>query len=407
MSAFFSGSETSMMAINRYRLKHLVKEKNKSAKRVSRLLERTDRLLGVILIGNNFTHTLSTALATVVAIRLWSDSAVLAVTVFMTIIMIIFAEVMPKTIAALKPESIAFPASYLLKPLSKLLSPLITLVSFVSNNVTKMMGINLDNTDKDELKPEELRTLLQTSGVPKRQEEMLMGIFDMDYLSVNDVMIPKNEIIGIDLNDEIEDILKQLQIIDFTYIPCYQDSIDNIQGFLSLNKKADFLGNKIQSKENLKAELREPLFVPENTPLYKQLANFQSSGRRVGLIVDEYGDIEGIITLRAILEIIVGEITTESIEKMDIMPQADGTYLIEGNVMVREVNRRLEWELPTEGPKTLSGLILEEVQTIPDTNIGLTVGGYRIETVLIKDNVIKLAKIKKVEELNELDEEQE
>ena len=407
MSAFFSGSETSMMAINRYRLKHLVKEKNKSAKRVSRLLERTDRLLGVILIGNNFTHTLSTALATVVAIRLWSDSAVLAVTVFMTIIMIIFAEVMPKTIAALKPESIAFPASYLLKPLSKLLSPLITLVSFVSNNVTKLMGINLDNADKDELKPEELRTLLQTSGVPKRQEEMLMGIFDMDYLSVNDVMIPKNEIIGIDLNDEIEDILKQLQIIDFTYIPCYEDSIDNIQGFLSLNKKADFLGNKIQSKENLKADLREPLFVPENTPLYKQLANFQSSGRRVGLIVDEYGDIEGIITLRAILEIIVGEITTESIEKMDIMPQADGTYLIEGNVMVREVNRRLEWELPTEGPKTLSGLILEEVQTIPDTNIGLTIGGYRIETVLIKDNVIKLTKIKKVEELNELDEEQE
>tara|TARA_B110000003_G_scaffold127525_1_gene129561 strand:+ start:591 stop:1814 length:1224 start_codon:yes stop_codon:yes gene_type:complete len=407
MSAFFSGSETSMMAINRYRLKHLVKEKNKSAKRVSKLLERTDRLLGVILIGNNFTHTLSTALATLVAIKLWGDSAVLAVTVFMTIIMIIFAEVMPKTIAALKPESIAFPAAYLLKPLSKLLNPLITLVSFFSNNVTRLMGINLNDVDKDELKPEELRTLLQTSGVPKRQEEMLMGIFDMDYLSVNDVMIPKNEIIGIDLNDEIDEILNQLQNIDFTYIPCFEDSIDNIQGFLSLNKKADFLGNKIQSKENLKAELREPLFVPENTPLYKQLANFQSSGRRVGLIVDEYGDIEGIITLRAILEIIVGEITTESIEKMDIMPQADGTYLIEGNMMIREVNRRLEWELPTEGPKTLSGLILEEVQTIPDTNIGLSIDGYRIETVLIKDNVIKLAKLKKIEEENEINEEQE
>tara|TARA_B110000008_G_scaffold275300_1_gene312475 strand:+ start:119 stop:1342 length:1224 start_codon:yes stop_codon:yes gene_type:complete len=407
MSAFFSGSETSMMAINRYRLKHLVKEKNKSAKRVSKLLERTDRLLGVILIGNNFTHTLSTALATLVAIKLWGDSAVLAVTVFMTIIMIIFAEVMPKTIAALKPESIAFPAAYLLKPLSKLLNPLITLVSFFSNNVTRLMGINLNDVDKDELKPEELRTLLQTSGVPKRQEEMLMGIFDMDYLSVNDVMIPKNEIIGIDLNDEIDEILNQLQNIDFTYIPCFEDSIDNIQGFLSLNKKADFLGNKIQSKENLKAELREPLFVPENTPLYKQLANFQSSGRRVGLIVDEYGDIEGIITLRAILEIIVGEITTESIEKMDIMPQADGTYLIEGNMMIREVNRRLEWELPTEGPKTLSGLILEEVQTIPDTNIGLSIDGYRVETVLIKDNVIKLAKLKKIEEENEINEEQE
>ena len=407
MSAFFSGSETSMMAINRYRLKHLVKEKNKSAKRVSKLLERTDRLLGVILIGNNFTHTLSTALATVVAIRIWSDSAVLAVTVFMTIIMIIFAEVMPKTIAALKPESIAFPSSYLLKPLSKILSPLITLVSFVSNNVTKLIGIDLDNADKDELKPEELRTLLQTSRVPKRQEEMLMGIFDMDYLSVNDVMIPKNEIIGIDLNDELEDILKQLQDIDFTYIPCFEDSIDNIQGFLSLNKKADFLGYKNQSKQNLKEELQEPLFVPENTPLYKQLANFQSSGKRVGLIVDEYGDIEGIITLRAILEVIVGEITTESIEKMDIMPQADGTYLVEGGMMIRDVNRRLDWELPTEGPKTLSGLILEEIQTIPETNIGLTISGYRIETVLIKDNVIKLAKLEKVEVINDSEEEQE
>ena len=407
MSAFFSGSETSMMAINRYRLKHLVKEKNKSAKRVSKLLESTDRLLGVILIGNNFTHTLSTALATVVAIRLWTDSAVLAVTVFMTIIMIIFAEVMPKTIAALKPESIAFPASYVLKPLSKILSPLITLVSFVSNNFAKLIGINLDNVDKDELKPEELRTLLQSSGVPKRQEEMLMGIFDMDYLSVNDVMIPKNEIIGINLNDDLEEILEQLQKIDFTYIPCYEDSIDNIQGFLSVNKKADFLGNRSQSKKNLKAELREPLFVPENTPLYKQLSNFQSSGRRVGLIVDEYGDIEGIITLRAILEIIVGEITTETMEKMDIMLQADGSFLVEGGMMVREVNRRLKFELPTEGPKTLSGLILEEVQTIPNTNIGLTINGYRIETVLIKDNVIKLAKLGKEKNIDEIDEEQE
>mgnify|MGYP003310653236 FL=1 len=267
MSAFFSGSETSMMAINRYRLKHLVKEKNKSAKRVSRLLEKTDRLLGVILIGNNFTHTLSTALATVVAIRIWSDNAVLAVTVFMTIIMIIFAEVMPKTIAALKPESIAFPSSYLLKPLSKILSPLITLVSFVSNNVTKLIGIDLDNANKDELKPEELRTLLQTSGVPKRQEEMLMGIFDMDNLSVNDVMIPKNEIVGIDLNDEIKDIVKQLQEIDFTYVPCYEDTIDNIQGFLSLNKKAEFLGSETKSIRSLKDELREPLFVPENLSL--------------------------------------------------------------------------------------------------------------------------------------------
>ena len=406
MSAFFSGSETGMMAINRYRLKHLVQEKNKSAKRVSKLLERTDRLLGVILIGNNFTHTLATALATVIAIRIWSDNAVLAVTVFMTIVMIIFAEVMPKTIAALKPESVALPASHLLKPLSKVLSPLITLVSFVSNGTARLFGIDLDSANKDELKPEELRTLLQTSGVPKRQEEMLMGIFDMDSLSVNDVMIPKNEIIGIDINDSLDSILNSLQEIDFTYIPCYEDSIDNILGFLSLNNKADFLVKGDQSKDSLKEELQDPLFVPENTALYKQLTNFQSTGRRVGVIVDEYGDIEGIITLRSILEVIVGEIS-ESIEKMDILPQADGTFLIEGGMMIRDINRRLKWDLPTEGPKTLSGLILEEIQTIPDTNVGLTLEGYRLETVLIKENVIKLAKLEKIEVLEDLDEEQE
>ena len=406
MSAFFSGSETGMMAINRYRLKHLVQEKNKSAKRVSKLLERTDRLLGVILIGNNFTHTLATALATVIAIRIWSDSAVLAVTVFMTIVMIIFAEVMPKTIAALKPESVALPASHLLKPLSKVLSPLITLVSFVSNGTARLFGIDLDSANKDELKPEELRTLLQTSGVPKRQEEMLMGIFDMDNLSVNDVMIPKNEIIGIDINDSLDSILNSLQEIDFTYIPCYEDSIDNILGFLSVNKKADFLVKGDQSKDSLKEELQDPLFVPENTALYKQLTNFQSTGRRVGVIVDEYGDIEGIITLRSILEVIVGEIS-ESIEKMDILPQADGTFLIEGSMMIRDINRRLKWDLPTEGPKTLSGLILEEIQTIPDTNVGLTLEGYRLETVLIKENVIKLAKLEKIEVQEDLDEEQE
>ena len=346
-----------MMAINRYRLKHLVKEKNRSARRVTKLLERTDRLLGVILIGNNFTHTLATAIATVIAIRIWSESAVLAVTVFMTIIMIIFAEVMPKTIAALKPESIAFPASYFLKPLSKILSPLVTLVTLVSNGVTKLFGINLNDAEKEELKPEELRTLLQTSRVPKRQEDMLMGIFDMDYLSVNDVMIPKNEIVGIDLKDDIQTIVKNLNKVRYTYIPLYKDTIDNISGFLSSNRKADFLSLEKPSKTLLKTLVENPLFIPENTPLSIQLSNFQLENRRVGLIVDEYGDIEGLVTLRDILEIIVGEIASDSLEKMDIMPQADGTFMLEGSMMIRDINRRIDWDLPTDGPKTLSGLI--------------------------------------------------
>jgi len=385
-----------MMAINRYRLKHLVKEKNRPARRVTKLLERTDRLLGVILIGNNFTHTLATAIATVIAIRIWSESAVLAVTVFMTIVMIIFAEVMPKTIAALKPESIAFPASYFLKPLSKILSPLVTLVTFVSNGVTKLLGINLNDAEKEELKPEELRTLLQTSRVPKRQENMLMGIFDMDYLSVNDVMIPKNEIVGIDLKDDIQTIVKNLNKVRYTYIPIYKDSIDNISGFLSSNRKADFLSLENPSKTLLKTLVENPLFIPENTPLNKQLSNFQLEKRRIGLIVDEYGDIEGLITLRDILEIIVGEITSDNLEKMDIMPQADGTFMIEGGMMIRDINRRIDWDLPTDGPKTLSGLILETAQSIPESNVGITIGPYRLETVLIRDNVVKMAKAEKI-----------
>ena len=393
------------MAINRYRLKHLVKEKNRSARRVTKLLERTDRLLGVILIGNNFTHTLATAIATVIAIRIWSESAVLAVTVFMTIIMIIFAEVMPKTIAAIKPESIAFRASYFLKPLSKILSPLVTLVTLVSNGVTKLFGINLNDARKEELKPEELRTLLQTSRVPKRQENMLMGIFDMDYLSVNDVMIPKNEIVGIDLKDDIQTIVKNLNKVRYTYIPLYKDTIDNISGFLSSNRKADFLSLEKPSKTLLKTLVENPLFIPENTPLNIQLSNFQLEKRRIGLIVDEYGDIEGLITLRDILEIIVGEITSDNLEKMDIMPQADGTFMLEGSMMIRDINRRIDWDLPTDGPKTLSGLILETAQSIPESNVGITIGPYRLETVLIKDNVVKMAKAERIE--LETDEEEE
>jgi len=386
-----------MMAINRYRLKHLVKEKNRSARRVTKLLERTDRLLGVILIGNNFTHTLATAIATVIAIRIWSESAVLAVTVFMTIIMIIFAEVMPKTIAALKPESIAFPASYFLKPLSKILSPLVTLVTLVSNGITKLIGINLNDAENEELKPEELRTLLQTSRVPKRQENMLMGIFDMDSLSVNDVMIAKNEIEGINIKDDIEDIVKNLNVLRYTYIPLYKDTIDNISGFISSNKKADFLSLDKPSKTSLKNFIQDPLFIPENTPLNTQLANFQLENKRVGLIVDEYGDIEGLITLTDILEIIVGEITSDTLEKMDIMPQADGSFMLEGSMMIRDINKRINWDLPTDGPKTLSGLILETAQSIPESNVGIKIGEYRFETVLIKDNVVKMAKAERIE----------
>ena len=271
------------------------------------------------------------------------------------------------------------------------------MVTVVSNGVTKLIGINLNDAENEELKPEELRTLLQTSRVPKRQENMLMGIFDMDSLSVNDVMIAKNEIEGINIKDDIEDIVKNLNALRYTYIPLYKDTIDNISGFISSNKKADFLSLDKPSKTSLKNFMQDPLFIPENTPLNTQLANFQLENKRVGLIVDEYGDIEGLITLTDILEIIVGEITSDTLEKMDIMPQADGSFMLEGSMMIRDINKRINWELPTNGPKTLSGLILETAQSIPESNVGIKIGEYRFETVLIKDNVVKMAKAERIE----------
>ena len=391
------------MAINRYRLKHLVKNKHQGAKRVTKLLKRTDKLLGVILIGNNFVNILAATLATIIAIRIWGEASIFYVTLLLTLIILIFAEVTPKTIAAIKPESIAFPASFLLKPLLKILEPAVYLISVISNSLTKLIGVNPKKQIEEEFSQEELRTILQSSGMPKSQLEMLLGIFDMDYLSVNDVMIPKNEIVGINIKTDIENIIHNLNNIRFTYIPIYKGTIDNIVGFISSNKKADFLGLDQPSKTSLKTFIENPLFIPESTPLNKQLANFQLENKRVGLIVDEYGDIEGLITLRDILEIIVGEITSERADKMDIMPQADGSYMLEGSMMIRDINKRIDWDLPTDGPKTLSGLILETAQSIPESNVGLKIGEYRFETILIKDNVVKMAKAQRIKEIEEED----
>ena len=406
MSAFFSSSETSMMAINRYRLKHLVKEKYKPAKRVTKLLERTDRLLGVILIGNNFTHTLATAIATVIAIRVWDDSAVLAVTVLMTIIMIIFAEVMPKTIAAIKPESIAFPASYVLKPLSKILSPLVTLVSLISNNITKLLGVNAEEPIKDELSSEELKTILQSSGVPDRQLQMLVSIFDMDHLSVNDVMIPKNQLIGINISEEMTSILKILRENQYDNLPVYEETLDNLKGILTLEGAANFLIQE-PAKENLINCLQELKFIPENTPLHTQLLNFQNEKRLVGTVVDEYGDIQGMITRKAILEEIVGKLTSDTKENLNILPQQNEEFIINGNTNIREVNKKLGWDLPTDGPKTISGLILETAQSIPENNVGIKILNYNFETILIKNNVVKMAKAKKIPLTEKLKEEED
>ena len=385
-----------MMAINRYRLKHLAKNKHKAAKRVNKLLSRTDKLLGVILIGNNVVIILASVLTTIIAVRLWGDAGVFYFTLVLTLIILIFAEVIPKTIAALKPESIAFPASFILKPLLKILGPLVSLIGLISNTLVKMIGVNPEKEIEEELSSEELRTILLSSGMSKSQQNMLLGIFDMDYLSVNDVMIPKNEIQGIDLKESLEEIVNKLENLPFTNIPCYEGSIENIMGFLDGDKKIRFLSGNEADLKSLQSNLEDPLFIAENTTLSKQLAIFQKDIRRVGLIVDEYGEIQGLLTLRDLIEEIIGEITSDTIDKMDIMPQADGSFLLEGSMLIREINKRINWDLPTQGPKTLSGLILETAQSIPEKNVGISLGEYRFETVLIKDNVVKLAKAEKL-----------
>ena len=385
-----------MMAINRYRLKHLAKNKHKAAKRVNKLLSRTDKLLGVILIGNNVVIILASVLSTIIAVRLWGDAGVFYFTLVLTLIILIFAEVIPKTIAALKPESIAFPASFILKPLLKILGPLVSLIGLISNTLVKMIGVNPEKEIEEELSSDELRTVLLSSGMSKSQQNMLLGIFDMDYLSVNDVMIPKNDIQGIDIKESLEEIVNKLENLPFTNIPCYEGSIENIVGFIDGEKKIRFLSDNEADLKSLKNNLEDPLFIAENTSLSKQLAIFQKDIRRVGLIVDEYGEIQGLLTLRDLIEEIIGEITSDTIDKMDIMPQADGSFLLEGSMLIREINKRINWDLPTEGPKTLSGLILETAQSIPEKNVGISLGEYRFETVLIKDNVVKLAKAEKL-----------
>jgi Mg2+/Co2+ transporter CorB len=406
MSAFFSSAETGMMALNRYRLKHLVDNQHKGAKKAKKLLDRTDRLLGVILIGNNLVNIIATIIATIITLRIWGDTGLAYMTMLFTLVILIFAEVTPKTIAAQQPERIAFPAAYILQPLLKLFHPIVTIVNSFSNQIISLLGINPQENQKEELSADELKSILQYSGVPDRQLQMLVSIFDMDHLSVNDVMIPKNQLIGIDISEEMTSILKILRENQYDNLPVYEETLDNLKGILTLEGAANFLIQE-PAKENLINCLQELKFIPENTPLHTQLLNFQNEKRLVGTVVDEYGDIQGMITRKAILEEIVGKLTSDTKENLNILPQQNEEFIINGNTNIREVNKKLGWDLPTDGPKTISGLILETAQSIPENNVGIKILNYNFETILIKDNVVKMAKAKKIPLTEKLKEEED
>ena len=392
LSAFFSSSETGMMSLNRYRLKHMAQTGHKGAKRVHRLLQRTDQLIGIILIGNNFVNIFASAIATVIAIRIWGDAGIAIATVLLTIVILIFAEVTPKTLAALFPEKIAFPASYVLAPLLKILYPVVWAVNLFTGGILKLLRVSPEDIANDHLSREELRTLVNEAGalIPAKHKDMLVSILDLEKVTVTDIMVPRNEVVGIDLDDDLDSILRLLRNSQHTRLPVFKGDINDIQGILHLRNTTKLLQKDDLNKDMILQLCTEPYFVPESTPLNTQLINFQKGRRRFGVVVDEYGEVLGLATLEDILEEIVGEFTTDyASTSPDIIPQNNGTYIIDGTASLRVINKSLSWKLPIDGPKTLNGLITETLENIPDSNVCLRVGGHRVEVLQIKDNVVK------------------
>jgi len=391
-SAFFSSSETGMLSLNRYRLRHQAKEGHRGAQRASELLAYPDRLLGTILVGNNFVNILASSIATVLAMQLWGEAGIAIATIGLTIILLIFGEVTPKTLAALRPEIVAYPVSLPLKLLQKVLYPLVAMLGWVSNGLLKLLGVDLSNKGNDSLSTEELRSVVRESGtdLPLNRQSMLLGILDLERVTVDDIMIPRNEVTGIDLDDDLESIIGQLRTTPHTRLPVFRNDINQIEGIVHMRQIARLLSHDQLTKESLLEACNEPYFVPENTPLSTQLLNFQKQKRRIGIVVDEYGDVRGIVTLEDILEEIVGEFSNQDVLRSpDIHPQDDGTLVIDGAAYIREVNRALGWKLPCDGPKTLNGLITEALEHMPDSGICLQIGNYRLEILQAADNRVK------------------
>lgn len=395
-SAFFSSSETGLLSLNRYRLRHLQREGHKGAQYAGRLLNQPDRLLGTILVGNNVVNILAASIATLVAVDLWGDAGVAIATTGLTIILLIFGEITPKTFAALRPETVAFPASRLLAPLMLLLLPVVWLTSFISNGLLRILGINPKERSPDTLSTEELRSVVREAGddLPELRQDMLLGILDLENVTVNDVMIPRNEIEGIDLNDELDQIVWQLRTTTHTRLPVFRDNINQIVGVVHMRQIARMLTLNKLTHAVLEAACVEPYFIPEDTALSVQLLNFQKHKKRMGIVVDEYGDIEGLVTLEDILEEIVGELSDgDPSEEPEIIQQGENNFEIDGTAYIRDINKALGWNLPSDGPKTLNGLITEILESIPEGAVCVQIGQYLVETLEVRDNRISKARL--------------
>lgn len=396
LSAFFSGSETGLMTLNRYRMRHDAREGHAGARRARKLLQRPDRLIGLILLGNNFVNILASSLATIIALRLLGEIGIAVAAGLLTLVILIFAEVTPKTLAAIHPERIAYPAAYVYGPLMRLLYPLVWVVNGISNGLLRLIGVRVDGASETPLTREELRSLVIESGGPltKFHRKMLLSILELEQVTVEDVMVPRNEVVGVDLDDEWEEIIDQVAHSQYARLPIFRESLDNVIGYLHLRKMPQLLLQRTFTREDLEAAIQQPYFIPAGTSLNQQLLNFQRHRLRFGLVVNEYGDIQGIVTLEDVLEEIVGEFTTDPATMVrDVFPQDDDSFLVDGTANIRDLNRSMGWELPTDGPKTLNGLIIEHLESIPETGVSILLAGYPVEVMQTKGNTVKMARI--------------
>ena len=408
LSAFFSSTETALMSINRYRLRHRAREGSSGARATEKLLETPDRLIGLILVCNNFVNSAAAAIVTVICLTLGGEGfAAIGVAIF-TVVLIIFGEVAPKTFGALYPEKLALPAALIYQVLLKALYPIVWATNLITNGVLRLVGVSREKASTTSLSREELRTVVAEAStvIPHRHQRMLMSILDLERINVEDIMVPRPEIAGIDASDEWDDILEQLRESRHTRIPVYDGSLDNLIGILHMKKVARLLARGEFDREQLLglARAREPYYVPEGTSLNKQLLNFQRQRRRVAFVVDEYGDVQGLVTLEDLLEEIVGEFTsdTSSLHK-DVHKEKGGSYIVNAAASVRTLNRKMGWSLPASGPRTLNGLIVEYLENIPEAGTSLRINDYSIDILQTGDNAVKTVRLKQIAPLPDED----
>ena len=399
LSAFFSAAEIGMVSLNRHRLRHLAESGHRGARLAQRLLERPDRLIGVILLGSNFVNALASAIATVTAVRLLGDSesTIAIVTVLITLVVLIFTDLAPKTLAALHPEGVAFPSGYVLSPLLRVIYPLVWSVNMLANGLLRLFGVSVKGKRAEQVSTEELKVIVMEAGalIPEAHQDMLLAILDLENVGVEDIMVPRGRIVGIDLDAPWDEVMAQLTASRHTRLPVYRGSLDNVSGMIHLRKVLNLMRQGTLDPESFNQALVEPYFIPQGTPLNKQLLNFKQASRRIGLVVDEYGDIQGLITMNDILEEIVGDFASQTVGRTeDIHPQADGSFVVRGTVALRDLNRRLNWELPTDESRTLNGLITEYLEDIPEPGTSLMLNGYLVEILRTRGAAVDIARIK-------------